>query len=86
MYNSYLKIFKYGVVIIVFGICLIESFNPIKHNSNLDYILESGIDKFTISNFLLMSFLNSYLPFELASFAEIASGVSAFFIYYRKNA
>lgn len=53
--------------------------------SLLAYILSIGIDKFTISNFLSISFINSYSPFESAPFAEIASSLSAFFIYYRKK-
>lgn len=49
------------------------------------YVLSIGLDKFTISNFLSISFLNSYSPFESADFAEISSSLSAFFIYYRKK-
>ena len=53
--------------------------------SILAYILSIGIGKFTISNFLSISFINSYSPFESAPFAEIASSLSAFFIYYRNK-
>lgn len=53
--------------------------------SLIAYIFTIGIGKFTISNFLAISFSDSYSPFESAPFAEIASSLSAFFIYYRKK-
>ncbi|MBD7916457.1 hypothetical protein H9660_15035 [Clostridium sp. Sa3CUN1] len=53
--------------------------------SLIAYVLSIGLDKFTIANFLSISFFNSYSPFESADFAEISSSLSAFFIYYRKK-
>lgn len=53
--------------------------------SLIAYVFTIGIGKFTISNFMSISFINSYSPFESAPFAEIASSLSAFFIYYRKK-
>lgn len=53
--------------------------------SLLAYVFSIGIGKFTISNFLSISFVNSYSPFESAPFAEIASSLAAFFIYYRNK-
>lgn len=49
------------------------------------YVFTIGIENFTISNFMSISFVDSYSPFESAPFAEIASSLSAFFIYYRKK-
>lgn len=36
-------------------------------------------------NLLMISVANSFSPFEANSFSEIASGLSAFFVYYRKK-
>lgn len=49
------------------------------------YILEIGIDNFTLANLKLLDFGSSYSPFE-SSFACGASiAFCAFFMYYRKN-
>lgn len=49
------------------------------------YVFSIGISRFTISNFLSISFAESYSPFESAPFAEVASALSTYFIYYRKK-
>ena len=49
------------------------------------YIYETGIETFTLTNFLQMSFFSSYSAFENSTYAEIASGLAAYFIYNRKK-
>lgn len=53
--------------------------------SFIGYIIEIGIENFTIDNLLSVNFLDSYSPFE----SDFSSGTSiamcAFFMYYRKN-
>lgn len=53
--------------------------------SFIGYIIEIGIENFTIDNLLSINFFDSYSPFE----SDFSSGTSiamcAFFMYYRKN-
>lgn len=49
------------------------------------YILEIGIDTFTISNLRQISYANSYSPFESHYSAGISIVMCAFFMYYRNN-
>ena len=53
--------------------------------SFLGYILEIGINNFTISNFLKIDFIHSYSPFESHYSAGTAIAMCTFFMYYRKN-
>ena len=53
--------------------------------SFLGYILEIGINNFTISNFFKIDFSHSYSPFESHYSAGTAIAMCAFFMYYRKN-
>ena len=53
--------------------------------SFLGYILEIGIESFTLSNVLTMSFDTSYSPFESHFFSGASIALCAFFMYYRKN-
>lgn len=54
--------------------------------SIIAYIYHTGINEFfNLSNYLNISMMESYSPFENSVFAEIASGLSTFFIYYRKK-
>lgn len=62
---------KYALVITIIGYIIYE--------------FKSGVNLFSIKNYLKISLINSYSPFENDSFAEIASALSAFFIYYRKK-
>lgn len=49
------------------------------------YILEIGIDKFTINNIITMNFDSSYSPFESHYFSGASIALCTFFMYYRKN-
>ncbi len=53
--------------------------------SFIGYILEIGINKFTINNFMKIDFLHSYSPFESHFSAGTSIAMCAFFMYYRKN-
>ena len=53
--------------------------------SFIGYVLEIGINNFTISNFLKIDFIHSYSPFELHFSAGTAIAMCTFFMYYRKN-
>ena len=53
----------------------------------IGYILEVGlVNFFDLSNYLSISFISSYSLFENSTYAEIASGLAAYFIYNRKRA
>lgn len=52
----------------------------------MGYIYLIGIDSITISNILSISILDSYSPFENHIFAEVASGLAVYFVYYNKKA
>lgn len=53
----------------------------------IGYILEVGVtDFFDLSNYLSISFISSYSVFESSTYAELASGLAAYFIYNRKRA
>lgn len=53
----------------------------------IGYILEVGVvNFFDLSNYLSISFISSYSVFENSTYAEIASGLAAYFIYNRKRA
>lgn len=50
------------------------------------YILNVGISKFfDLSNYTSISYLTSYSAFENSTFAEVASGLAAYFIYNIKK-
>ena len=49
------------------------------------YIYDKGAELLNLSNYLIISVLNSFSPFENSTYAEIASGLAAFFIYNRKR-
>ena len=52
----------------------------------IGYLFSIGIEPFlNISNFLSISFIKSYSVFENSTYAELASGLAAYFIYYRKK-
>lgn len=53
--------------------------------SFIGYILEIGINNFTINNFLKIDFIHSYSPFESNFFAGTAIAMCTFFMYYRKR-
>ncbi len=53
--------------------------------SFIGYVLEIGINNFTISNFLKIDFIHSYSPFESHFSAGTAIAMCTFFMYYRKN-
>ena len=49
------------------------------------YIYDTGSELLNISNYLKISVFNSYSPFENSTYAEMASGLAAYFIYNRKR-
>lgn len=49
------------------------------------YILELGIQTFTISNIKLISYADSYSPFESHYSASISISLCAFFMYFREK-
>ncbi|WP_050614500.1 hypothetical protein [Bacillus testis] len=53
--------------------------------SIIGYILEIGIDTFSIANFTSISFSTSYSPFESHYAAGTSIALCAFFMYYRKS-
>lgn len=72
-----LNLFEFKDIYICMCATLILSFTG--------YILEIGIHKFTISNFIKIDFLHSYSPFESHFSAGTSIAMCAFFMYYRKN-
>ena len=53
--------------------------------SIIGYILEIGIDTFTVENILRINFSNSYSPFESHYAAGASIAMCVFFMYYRNN-
>lgn len=49
------------------------------------YVIEIGVDTFTIDNVMKMNFASSYSPFESHYAAGSAIAMCTFFMYYRKN-
>lgn len=53
--------------------------------SIIGYVLELGIGVFTLANLRLISFVNSFSPFESSAASGIATSLCAFFSFYRKE-
>ncbi|MDU2936934.1 MAG: hypothetical protein E7B61_12995 [Clostridiales bacterium] len=80
----------------MFAFLMINLFTPIQIQEFMKlalvltwigYILEVGlVNFFDLSNYLSISFISSYSLFENSTYAEIASGLAAYFIYNRKRA
>lgn len=51
----------------------------------IGYVVAVSANFSSFINILSISIFNSYSPFENSTFAEIASGLGAYFIYYRKK-
>ncbi len=51
----------------------------------IGYIVVTAVDFGPVSNIFRISIVRSYSPFENSVFAEIASGLGAYFIYYRRK-
>ena len=49
------------------------------------YIYDKRTELLNFSNYLMISVINSFSPFENSTYAEIASGLAAYFIYNRKR-
>ncbi len=66
-----------GQIMNAMRICLAVSF--------ISYLITKRNELLVLGNWFNMSFGSSYSAFESSDFAEMASGLSAFFIYYRKK-
>ena len=53
--------------------------------SIIGYVLEIGINNFTIDNFLSIDFMSSYSPFESNASCGTAIAMCTFFMYFKKN-
>ncbi len=51
----------------------------------IGYLFQIDYSQITLHNILTISMTSSYSPFENSSYAEIASGLAAYFIYNRKK-
>lgn len=69
--DSIILFMKYALIITIIGYIIYEFSN--------------GINLFSVSNYLKINIISSYSPFENDTFAEVASALAAFFIYYRKK-
>lgn len=51
----------------------------------IGYVVVTDFRSITVDDLVRMFLVSSYSPFENSAFAEVASGLGAYFIYYRKK-